>query len=167
MNRRDGKAYSSRRLSALLAALVMLACLAGPGILFGSEVVAATRKFYVDPSGSDTTGAGSSAKPWKTIGKAVDAVVAGDLVLINPGTYAETITIEEKHGTAAAPIVLRANGNVVIDGTASTRDAVFVTYSSYVVIEGWTVQNAPRAGLRIDASQRITVRNGTFANNGR
>src|ERR1700752_3898567 len=114
MNRRQGAGLISRRLPAVLAVLAMLACLAGPNALFGGDVAAATRTLYVDPSGSDTTGAGSSTHPWKTIGKAVAGGVAGDLVLINPGTYAETITIEEKHGTAAAPIVFRANGNVVI-----------------------------------------------------
>ena len=158
---------TARLVPGFVVALVLLATFAGPGMPPGQRASAATRTLYVDPSGSDSTGTGTSAKPWKTIGKAVQQAVAGDLVLIRAGTYAESITIEEKHGTAAAPIEFRANGAVVIDGTASSRDAVFVTYSSYVVIDGWTVRDAPRAGMRIDASDHVTVRNGTFANNGR
>lgn len=152
---------------AALSAAIIFSLLGWPGI-GGTPTAAAARTLYVSPSGSDTSGTGSQSKPWRTIGKAVDAVVAGDLVLIAPGTYAETITIEEKHGTAAEPIVFRANGpGMIVDGTASSRDAVFVTYSSYVSLEGWTVRQAPRAGLRIDASHHVTVRGGTFANNGR
>lgn len=138
-----------------------------PALIGSQHAQAATRTLYVDPSGSDSTGSGSQSKPWKTIGKAVDASTAGDLILINPGTYAETITIEEKHGTSASPITFKANGaGVKIDGTASSRDAVFVTFSSYVVIDGWTVMDAPRAGLRIDSSDHVTVRNGVFGDNG-
>ncbi len=151
--------------------VIVFGLLAGIGLNpFGSpvrEVSAATRTLYVSPSGSDSTGTGTRAKPWKTIGKSVTQAVAGDLILISPGTYAESLTIELT-GTVLSPIEFRANGGaVIIDGTVSTRDAVFVTYSSYVILDGWTVQNAPRAGLRIDASDHVTVRNGTFANNGR
>jgi len=158
---------TARLVSGFVVALVLLSTFAGPGMQPGQRASAATRTLYVDPSRSDSTGTGTSAKPLKTIGKAVQHSVAGDLVLIGAGTYAESITIEEKHGTTAAPIEFRASGAVVIDGTASSRDADFVTYSSYVVIDGWTVRDAPRAGMRIDASHHVTVRNGTFANNGR
>ena len=168
MHRMDRSQFRTARLvSTIVVALVLLAAVAAPAARSGREASAATRTLYVDPSGSDSTGAGTVAKPWKTIGRAVQNVTAGDLVLIGAGTYAESVTIEEKHGTAAAPIELRANGSVVIDGAASNRDAVFVTYSSYVVIDGWTVRDAPRAGMRIDASHHVTVRNGTFADNGR
>jgi hypothetical protein len=156
-----------RIVSGLIASLLVIVLAGIPFAAPNRQASAATRTLYVDQSGSDSTGTGTQAKPWRTIGKAVSQVVAGDLVLIGAGTYAESITIEEKHGAATNPIIFRADGNVVIDGTASSRDAVFVTYSSYVVIEGWTVQNAPRAGLRIDASHHVTVRNSTFANNGR
>lgn len=159
------------RVRALVTAVMIGGLLLSIGLSPSGSVVtpaqAATRTFFVDPSGSDTTGTGTQAKPWQTIGKSVTQAIAGDLVLIGPGTYAETITIE-KTGAPGSPIEFRANGGaVIIDGTASTRDAVFVTFSSYVVIDGWTVQNAPRAGLRIDSSDHVTVRNGTFANNGR
>lgn len=159
----------ARRIAAGLVFFTIVALFATAAVPFASiaPVAAAGRTLYVSTTGSDTTGDGSSTKPWRTIGKSVSQVAAGDTVRIAAGVYAETITIEEKHGTAADPITFLAVGTVVIDGTASTRDAVFVTYSSYVVLDGWTVRQAPRAGLRIDASHHVTVRNGTFANNGR
>src|SRR4051794_20264415 len=132
------------------------------------QASAATRTLYVSTTGSDSTGDGTQAKPWQTISKAAGLVVAGDTVLIAPGTYAESITIDDKHGTSGNPITFLASGpGVVIDGTASSRDAVFVTFSSYVVLDGWRVQQAPRAGLRIDNSNHVTARNGVYANNGR
>src|SRR5215212_3668121 len=91
-----------RGVAILAVSLLIGAMLLAPGLLGLSparQAQAATRTLYVDPSGSDTTGTGTSSKPWKTIGKAVQQVVAGDLVLIGAGTYAESITIEEKHGT--------------------------------------------------------------------
>ncbi len=161
-----------RGVSPVVVALLFGTMILAPGVVpfhrSGHTAQAAARTLYVDPSGSDTTGSGAPSKPWKTIGKAVAEVVAGDLVLINPGTYSETITIEEVHGTSSSPIVFKANGaGMEINGSASSRDAVFVTYSSHVELEGWTVRDAPRAGLRIDASDHITVRDGTFKNNGR
>lgn len=161
----NGSGRAARRALPLLivAALVALAF----GALPSPRATAATRTLYVNPSGSDSTGTGSSGKPWKTIGKAVSQVQPGDLVLIGPGSYAETIVIDSVAGTADAPVIFRANGGqVMIDGTASSRDAVFVTFSSYVTLDGISVRNAPRAGVRVDNSQHVSVLNGVYANNG-
>ena len=51
-------------------------------------------------------------------------------------------------------------------GAAGTRDAFFITYADYIVVDGLTIQHATRAGMRIDNSNHVTVRNCTFANNG-
>jgi len=49
---------------------------------------AATGKtYYLAPSGSDDSGDGSSAKPWKTVTKANSVVQAGDTVIFKDGTY--------------------------------------------------------------------------------
>src|SRR5262245_51501493 len=131
------------------------------------ELLAATvgRTLVVDPAGSDTTGDGSAAKPWKTIQKAASQVQPGDLVQIDAGTYSGPITID-RGGTAAAPITFRANAAVVVEGSGSSRDAVTITYADYVTVDGWRVQHATRAGLRVDNSNHVTVKNGVYADNG-
>src|SRR4051812_7229900 len=140
---------SGRVLATIVALSLVLGVFGLPLAHTTLHASAATRTLYVSPAGSDSTGTGTQLKPWKTISKAAGQVVAGDTVLIDPGTYAETVTVDDKHGTSTNPITFRASApGVVIDGTASSRDAVFVTFSSYVVLDGWRVQQAPRAGLR-------------------
>jgi hypothetical protein len=83
-----------------LSALALLLALAGPA--FASQ-------YIVDggsPHAADTN-PGTAAQPFKTIRHAADIVQAGDTVLIEPGTYAESITIRNS-GTAAKPIVFQA-----------------------------------------------------------
>ncbi len=45
------------------------------------------------------------------------------------------------------------------------RDTIFVTFSSYIVLDGLRSFNANRAAVRIDNSPNVTVRNGVFGNN--
>lgn len=123
--------------------------------------------YYVDPDGSDETGDGSQGNPWRTIVYAATQVAAGDMVLVNPGTYDGGIVVDTD-GTETAPITFRANGaGVVIEGSGGDRDAFFITEADYIVVEGFTIQHADRAGLRISLSDHVTVRDCTFADNGR
>ena len=84
-------AHRSRTLLpfALVALAVVLLAVPGRPVGTGIGVRAAGTGWtlVVDPAGSDTTGDGSAAKPWRTIQKAASQVQPGDLVLINPGTY--------------------------------------------------------------------------------
>lgn len=56
-------------------------------LLFFSSSFAAN--YYVSTTGSDQSN-GSSAKPFRTIGKAATVVAAGDSVIIAGGTYSES-----------------------------------------------------------------------------
>jgi hypothetical protein len=44
--------------------------------------------YYVSPSGSDAAAGTSDALAFKTLQKAADTVIAGDLVHVRAGTYA-------------------------------------------------------------------------------
>jgi len=83
--------------------------------------------YYVSPSGSDNN-AGAENSPFKTITRAANLATAGDLVLINPGTYRESVLLKNS-GTSDRPITFKAvtPGTVVIDGAD--------------VISGWTKQS--------------------------
>ncbi|MFL5761933.1 MAG: right-handed parallel beta-helix repeat-containing protein [Thermomicrobiales bacterium] len=160
-------------ISAILVALIALSSLGGRadalrsrGSQVGPITAAASDTFYVDTGGSNTTGAGSAAKPWKTIQFGVDHLGPGDLLLINPGTYSGPVTVEIA-ASAGSPVTIRGNGSgVIVNGSGADRDAVFITSSSYVTVERIKVQDATRAGMRIDNSDHITARKNTFANNG-
>jgi hypothetical protein len=147
-----------KRLSiTLLFILTSIAC--------ASSAKAQGNTYYVATDGIDAPGRGTAALPWRTIQYAAGQVQAGDTVLINPGAYTGGITVDTS-GTASKPITFRANGaGAVINGSGGERDAFFITEADYVVVEGLTIQNANRAGLRISWSDHVTVRNCTFADN--
>jgi hypothetical protein len=74
------------------------------------------RTLYVSPSGDDGNPGTSPGAPLRTIQRAADLVQAGDLVLIQPGVYRESVTVLAS-GTAAQPIVFRGSASgAVLDG---------------------------------------------------
>jgi hypothetical protein len=82
--------------------------------------------YYVDgTSGIDTNTGKSLAAAFKTIGKALSALAAGDTILIRKGLYREPINLLAKgvpSGTAAKPITIGSygDGEVIVDGSAKT-----------------------------------------------
>jgi hypothetical protein len=66
---------------------------------------------FVSTNGSDSTGNGSLALPWRTIAKGVGLATNGDYVAILPGVYAEEVDMSDagcESGTAAKPITVVA-----------------------------------------------------------
>ncbi len=63
-------------------------------------------ELYVSPAGLDTN-PGTVEFPWRTVQKAASSVVAGDIVNLRAGTYAERVSLINRDGTAAAPIIFR------------------------------------------------------------
>lgn len=71
---------------------------------------------YVSPQGDDSF-AGTAAKPFATLNRAVSGLNAGDTCIIGGGVYRESVTLN-KSGTPEQPITLKAHLKelVVIDG---------------------------------------------------
>ena len=114
--------------------------------------------FYVDPKGVDNN-SGTEQEPWLTIQRAAEAAQPGDTVLVNNGVYAGFHTA--RGGTKKAAITFKANGNQVVINSrnSATPDAINVESADYVVIDGFVVKDAPRAGIRVVESAGVTVRN--------
>jgi parallel beta-helix repeat protein len=72
--------------------------------------------YYVATTGSDTH-AGTSVAPFRTINKAAQVAVAGDVVTIRNGTYQESIVVRNS-GASDKPIVFQAEnrGGVLLTG---------------------------------------------------
>lgn len=72
--------------------------------------------YHVAPTGTDTN-PGTAAAPFRTINRAAGVATAGDVVTIEPGTYAEDVVVMNS-GTKAKPIVFQAaqRGSVVLTG---------------------------------------------------
>ena len=77
--------------------------------------------YYLSPTGSDATGDGSLAKPWKGIQKGLNSITAGDTLRLLDGIYDEglaDIRVNCK-GTVANPIVIEGWPNAIITGALS------------------------------------------------
>lgn len=110
---------------ALPAALLVAA-----GLLAASAAPAAT--YYVATTGSDTNAGTSAAAPWRTIAKASASMVAGDVVRISPGTYAETLQ-PVANGTSANRITYMGN---ISNPSAVTVNAIQFYGQDYISIKG-------------------------------
>ena len=127
-----------------------------------SVPLAAQKVYYMDPTGNDEN-PGSETKPFATLVKVQEVVVAGDIVYINPGTYvipadqpAMTTTNNglyhcvfdmNKSGEAGKPISYLANpnkeGRPIFDLSqvkpADKRITVFYINGSYLHFKGFDV----------------------------
>jgi hypothetical protein len=74
------------------------------------------KMYYVSTGGSDSN-PGSSSAPFRTINRAAQVAVAGDVVTIRGGTYRESVKVRYA-GTASQPITFQAEqrGQVVLTG---------------------------------------------------
>jgi hypothetical protein len=112
--------------------------------LFGADVFAAT--YYVTTTGNDS-GAGTQSAPWRTIQKAVNAAVAGDVVMIGGGTYTGAVTFANS-GVAGKMIVLKnvAGQTPIIDGSGVALGQwgalVSLINVGYIRLEGLEIRNA-------------------------
>jgi parallel beta-helix repeat protein len=123
--------------------------------------------YFVSPEGNDS-GAGTERAPFLTIHKAASRAKAGDVVTVRPGKYAGFglgWDGKKQSGTAAAPIVFHGESGATIESANpdTGRDGINLEGASYVVIQGFTVDNAAgsikRAGIRAAQNNHVVIRN--------
>ncbi len=94
--------------------------------------------YYVRTDGDDAN-TGEENTPqgaWRNIQKAADTLVAGETVLVQPGTYSETVC-PQNSGQNGQPITYKAEGWVILNGE-TTRDYAFeLNQRDYIVIDGF------------------------------
>ncbi|MBI1848316.1 MAG: right-handed parallel beta-helix repeat-containing protein [Candidatus Rokubacteria bacterium] len=158
---------------AFLAGLVFLAGL----LLWPVPAVAATTRYV---SNTDPT-CGGHAPCYATIQAGVSATQAGDTVLIQPGTYTETITVALKNPAASdesTRITIMADpaqpaGSVVVTTSADAHcdGAIKILHSHYVTVRGLTISgaNGPAFALpaSIEDSRGIRLERNRIVGNGR
>ena len=141
-------------------------------VLGGASASAATYYVAPAPAGSDTN-AGTQAAPFATLQKASSVAVAGDTVVVTPGTYAGAKFATS--GTPTLPItVVGMDGAIVATpGPQNTNgDNLWIRDASYIVIEGFEVRNAPRAGIAVQGEpgegevHGVVIRDNFTHNNG-
>jgi parallel beta-helix repeat protein len=121
--------------------------------------------YYVSPSGSDAD-AGTDTAPWRTLGRAAKWVIAGDTVIVRPGSYSGFILgwDSPQNGAASAPITFKADpGAVIHSRNPKTPDGIDLEGASYIIIDGFTIDNAhgsiTRAGIRATHGSHVIMQN--------
>ena len=128
---------------------------------------ASAADYWVKPSGSDVANGLTVATAWKTLVHASSQVGAGDAVHVLDGGYQGFYL--DTSGAPGAPITFLAEGSDV-EITANnpiTADGINLEGASYVVIDGFEVNNRTRAGIRAVLAEHVTVRNCRLGYNGR
>jgi hypothetical protein len=102
-----------------------------------------------------------AGQEYATIQQAADKVRPGDTVQVFNGAYAGFRVTAS--GEPAAPITFIAAGDQVVIRTPSPvslwKDNIEVQDCGYVVVDGFIVQNAPRAGISVIEAHDVGVRN--------
>jgi parallel beta-helix repeat protein len=134
-------------------------------LLFSLNFSSAQTTYYVSESGSNSNNGLSPQTALETLQYAADMVTSGDSVLVLEGNY---IGFDIRtNGNQNSPIVFKAiESSVVIDQrNAVTPDGINIENTSWIVIDGFEVQDQPRAGIRAAVSDFITIRNNNCHNN--
>ena len=142
-------------------------------IMFLGAESAFSASYYVALSGSDTN-PGTQSSPWKTITKAANTLIAGDVAYIASGTYPERL-IPQNSGSNGQYITYTAQtgADVVIDGATVTlppydSGLVQIENKNYIKISGLQVHNAGpnpnNSGIYLDYSNNIIIENNTIYN---
>jgi hypothetical protein len=99
-------------------------------VFFGVALSAALgAEYYVAKTGSDNN-PGTQGKPWLTIQKAANTLVAGDTVFVSPGTYDERVSTKT-NGTQTQYIAFRRLGEGVVSMGG------FDLNHDYILVEGF------------------------------
>lgn len=132
------------------------------GALFLLPADGAADEYFVAPSGDDSA-VGSPSEPFKTIQHGIQALSAGDTLVVTKGVYKESCRLSIK-ATREAPVLIRGVGAHI---EATGRDGILITDSSYVTVEGLKITGAERAGVLIGSSDHITIRKCVSGDNGK
>ncbi|ASC71580.1 uncharacterized protein XM38_025320 [Halomicronema hongdechloris C2206] len=131
------------------------------------------RTYYVSPNGNNNN-PGTEAQPWKDIRYATSQespVQAGDTILVQSGTYTETITLEKSGSNQQGHITLKANDNVILrdpqPNQGGFREGVIQSAGKgYWVIDGFRIENTSWAGIALRDANNMVVQNNHTDNTG-
>ncbi len=115
--------------------------------------------YYVSLNGNNANNGLSNSAAFATIQHASEQIVAGDSVIVMPGTY-QGFDFMNVNGTQLNPVVFTASGSgVIIDLPCSYNnvDGINIENADYVIVKGFNVQGMPRAGIRVALSSHVII----------
>ena len=149
-------------------------------ILASAAALANATTYYVSTSGSDSN-PGTASAPFRHVSKGAAAAHAGDTVIVMNGTYDNEGQVADPNnigavvtmtnsGTASSPITIEAQnrGGAILNAASSVKSSLGcygawsyfdLSYVSYVVIQGFVIENGCLNGIRANGTaHNITIR---------
>lgn len=109
-----------------------------------------TRTIHVAVDGSNTTGDGSAASPYATIGFAAARATPGTAVVIHAGTYPGGTFLTDLAGTAEAPIWIGGAPGEARPLISGGGEGLHLVRPRYVIIHDLEVAGASSNGINAD-----------------
>ena len=120
-------------------------------------------KYHVSAEGDNTSGTGLTAAPYKTVAKAVTAIVARntktDYTIVVHGTVVENVTITMEASYASSLTICGATGNETdkLDGNGNgtvlkITSAVPITLKNIAITKGTAADSCTGGGITLDNS---------------
>lgn len=123
-----------------------------------SDPAAPTLKYVAPGSGG---GAGTQGSPYLGLAAAQAAASAGDVFVLQAGTYSIPSTfVFNKNGTAGNPIVWRGvdAATVILNGGGTAQPVLSFSGSQYVHLERVTIRNPLRTAINGTATKNLVIR---------
>lgn len=110
--------------------------------------------YYVKTNGNDSLSGTNWQNAWRTIQKAANTMIAGDITYISNGTYYESVVVANS-GAPGSPITFQAynSGTVTVDANYSSSSVFTLTNSkNYIRIIGLEIIHGTSYGIYIYCS---------------
>jgi len=114
-----------------------------------------SRIVHVSVTGSDQTGVGSAARPFRTIARAAPEIRAGTAVYVHAGLYEARTFLIDLRGTATAPIwITGAAGEprpIIRGGT----EGLHLVRPRYVIVQDLEIADTGDNGINVDDGDEV------------
>lgn len=117
-------------------------------VLFSSASASAATYYVAPPPAGADTNAGTQAAPFATIQKAANVAIAGDTIIVTPGTYAGAKFTTS--GTAGLPITLHGQDGAIVASPGALNGnlaGIWVTEAQHIVIENLEIKTVSGSGI--------------------
>jgi len=143
-------------------------------LLFAGLTIHAQTTYYIDPSGSDATGNGTSSNPWKSLYKACNSVsTSGSIIHVNAGTYTETSKCNLAVGVSIEGAGVTSIIKSTVSGAYNSNAHTLQLYSSSLTNGNQHISNIKMDGgvngtpsgygaMRIQKRSNVEISNCTF-----